>query len=473
MQRVKHWKWGLLGVLFVLVWAIAFIQIQQAWTLLWFLVPVMGAGAVWAFLNFEGFLWLLVGLVPLSVNLSDLGQGIGMSLPSEPMMVLALMLLVLGMILGGRPPKGLALHPVSILIGLQLVWLVISGLWGVSWVTSAKLLVARGLYLAVFYLGFSRIFQRPHKIKAILSTYMVGILPVLAYAMSNLISYGISRKSSPEMADPFFDDHTLLGVCLAMLLPLAWLSWLHRESLLVGIKQGLIEPFLSIVLTTCLFFTFSRAAWMSVVAGAVFYLAMRMKISISMMAIVLLMGGGVAWYNQDDLVTRFSDNQYASGEDVLATAKSITNVSTDDSNKERLNRWASALRMTEERPWIGFGPGTYEQSYGRFQASHQMTRISTQDGDKGDAHSEYLNTLAEQGIPGLIIQLLLWGYLLYTGMKVAYRSTSPPLAWLAMALTTGLFTYMFHGLVNSFLDIDWRQSIENENQKLTEFNPQL
>lgn len=49
--------------------------------------------------------------------------------------------------------------------------------------------------------------------------------------------------------------------------------------------------------------------------------------------------------------------------------QSISNISTDASNLERINRWHSAFRMFAERPIFGWGPGTYSFEYAPFQLS--------------------------------------------------------------------------------------------------------
>ena len=82
--------------------------------------------------------------------------------------------------------------------------------------------------------------------------------------------------------------------------------------------------------------------------------------------------------------------------------ESFSNVSSDASNLERLNRWSCAWAMFQERPLWGWGPGTYQFEYAPFQTSDLRTIISTNNADLGNAHSEYLGPLAEQGVVGLV-----------------------------------------------------------------------
>jgi O-antigen ligase len=110
--------------------------------------------------------------------------------------------------------------------------------------------------------------------------------------------------------------------------------------------------------------------------------------------------------------------------------------------------------MWQERPHTGWGLGTYQFQYAPFQHSSQLTVISTNAGDLGNAHSEYIGPLAEQGWPGLVLVLLLLVLLFRTGSR-AYRRMEPgtdrTLVLLAML---GLVTYWVHGVLNNFLDLD-------------------
>ena len=88
---------------------------------------------------------------------------------------------------------------------------------------------------------------------------------------------------------------------------------------------------------------------------------------------------------------------------LLSTFNPSTNISTDASNLERINRWQAAIRMYEDHPVLGFGPGTYQFEYAPYQMSQEKTAISTNAGDRGNAHSEYIGPLSEEGLPGMLL----------------------------------------------------------------------
>jgi O-antigen ligase len=132
---------------------------------------------------------------------------------------------------------------------------------------------------------------------------------------------------------------------------------------------------------------------------------------------------------------------------------SVTNIQSDDSNIERLNRWLSALKMFQERPHWGFGPGTYQFKYIPFQESTLMNRLSVRNpddipkGSGGSAHSELLLQLSENGWPStaiFIIIFLVWVYRGYLSIGELQIKRLP--------FFLGLITYAFHMNVNNFLN---------------------
>ena len=134
--------------------------------------------------------------------------------------------------------------------------------------------------------------------------------------------------------------------------------------------------------------------------------------------------------------------------------KSMTNIASDASNLERINRWASAMSMFEEKPFLGFGPGTYMFQYAPYQMSYEKTIISTNAGDGGNAHSEYIGALAESGVIGSLSFMLIIITTLYTALTLYSKSKNRELRILILSLTLGLISYYIHAFLNNFLDTD-------------------
>jgi O-antigen ligase len=110
--------------------------------------------------------------------------------------------------------------------------------------------------------------------------------------------------------------------------------------------------------------------------------------------------------------------------------------------------------LIKERPVQGWGPGTYQFVYAGYQHSKFKTIITTNFGDGGNAHSEFIGPCAEEGIPGAIIVILLMITVLYTGIKACIRSKEKIPKILSLYAVVSLTSYYIHGIMNNFLDTD-------------------
>jgi O-antigen ligase len=110
--------------------------------------------------------------------------------------------------------------------------------------------------------------------------------------------------------------------------------------------------------------------------------------------------------------------------------------------------------MFQDKPFVGFGPGTYRFQYAPYQRSYEQTYVSTNAGTLGNAHSEYLGPLAESGLIGASIFILILVFTIRTGRRVYLKAKTQEIKYLAIGILIGLFTYFFHGFLNNFLDQD-------------------
>ena len=164
---------------------------------------------------------------------------------------------------------------------------------------------------------------------------------------------------------------------------------------------------------------------------------------------------GVALFlSWDTIVMKLEKNRQDSSAELTEHVQSISNISTDASNLERLNRWTSAWRMFLDRPFVGFGPGTYMFQYAPYQLSDSKTIISTNAGDKGNAHSEYIGPLSESGLFGTLSFLMIVICVIYYAVKLYPRMENKEQRMYLMSMFLGLVTYLIHGILNNFLDTD-------------------
>ena len=103
---------------------------------------------------------------------------------------------------------------------------------------------------------------------------------------------------------------------------------------------------------------------------------------------------------------------------------------------------------------MGWGPGTYQFVYAPFQKPTYKTIITTNFGDGGNAHSEFIGPCAETGFVGLATVLLLMVLIIYYGLITYARSRNKQIKVLALSAVLALISYYTHGILNNFLDTD-------------------
>jgi O-antigen ligase len=250
---------------------------------------------------------------------------------------------------------------------------------------------------------------------------------------------------------PFYNDHTAYGAALAIYLILA-LAYVF----LPGVKKSrrLIIIGVVVLLSVALTLSNCRAAWLSIIAALAVLICVLLKIKFRWIAAAVVILVGLFFAFQNQIIDALEKNNQDASGDLVENIQSITNISTDASNLERINRWQSAFRLFNERPVFGWGPGTYQFVYAPYQMSKEKTIISTNAGDGGNAHSEYFGPLAEQGIVGSILVLILVIVTVYHGMKAYKRCKNRQAKTLVLGATLAFISYFVHGLLNNFMDTD-------------------
>jgi putative inorganic carbon (HCO3(-)) transporter len=322
---------------------------------------------------------------------------------------------------------------------------------------SFKFLLARIWFLTTFYLLAIYIFKDPRNIPKMTWAYTIPLLIVIFYAINRHLDWGLfDKQAAHTVMNPFYRDHTSYGAILAMIL-FAYAGINIRPGMSFLRKLVIWTVFLIVLIALILSYT--RAAWISVICGLGILLTTYLRIKFKYLALVGAIILAMVLNNRYSILHKMEKNKQDSSTNIAEHLQSVTNIATDESNVERLNRWAAAFRMFDERPVFGWGPGTYMFQYAPFQMSYQKTGISTNFGDLGNAHSEYIGPLAESGILGTLSFLLIVVITIITGYKVFHRVVERELKIVLLTSMIALITYMIHGFLNNFLDTDKASSL--------------
>ena len=282
--------------------------------------------------------------------------------------------------------------------------------------------------------------------------YASGLAIIVCITTYKHIAWADVRKVAYWVMSPYYNDHTAYGAILAFFTPI--LALLPAVKSLPKWKKCL-SLILLIPTLLGLYLSFSRAAWLSLCVAIGVYVIILLKIKFKVLLLAIVTFLGLLFAFQDTLVQQLNKNNNDADVGNLAThIQSITNITTDASNVERLNRWSAAIAMFKEKPFFGFGPGTYQFQYAPYQNSMYKTIITTNAGNGGNAHSEYLGALSETGLLGMLIVITLFLSVIILGMKTCWNTQSNTLKYYSLMSVLALVSYCTHGILNNFLDTE-------------------
>ncbi len=399
----------------------------------------------------DKLLLFIVFLTPLAINIADTEMGIGVSIPTEPLLVGVLILFFLKTIFNGQFDKKILSHPVSIMVLISLGWIFITSITSELPVVSFKFLLARLWFVIPFYFLGIALFKNTKNITRFNWLYASALVIIIIYTTYLHSKYGFAERQGHWVMRPFYNDHTAYGGIMAFFIPV-FVGYMFNNAR--SKTYRLYAGILTFILLGALFLSYSRAAWISVATVVVICLLIVFKIKFRWIAITSISLIAAFFLFQHQILYVLEKNKQDSSGNFIEHIQSIYNISSDASNLERINRWQSAFRMFGERPVVGWGPGTYQFIYAPFQRSQERTIISTNAGDLGNAHSEYIGPLSEQGLPGMLIFIGIIVVALYTGIKVYKNAANKEIKLFSLLSVLSLCTYCVHGFLNNFLDTD-------------------
>jgi putative inorganic carbon (hco3(-)) transporter len=407
---------------------------------------------------------LLIFSLPLSVNF-EAPSGTSLIFPSE--LIVGLLVLVFFFRLGVRGnsisfSREFLRHPVTIMLIFYFFTLMFSSVFSTMPLVSLKAVIVKFCYLLVFYFMMHHFLNTSGKnYTTVFLLYGFALLGVVLYALIKHASLGLIKNYSAQSVSLFYNDHTMYSSALAFVIPAFIACLFFGKTLRTGkMQQAILIG--TILLVVGLYFSFSRAAWISMFAALVAFLLLLVKARFFTFIVLIL---GVVTYisfNYDSLKNSFQQNKVDSNvrnAGFYEQTRSITNITSDVSNAERLNRWSCAIRMFSDKPMTGFGPGTYQFQYFPYQRKDEMTRISVTSpynipqGHGGSTHSEYLMTLSESGLFSFLAFIGLFLTSLYAAVNIV-RTGDYKNRVTASFVFLGLVTYFTHGIFNNFLDND-------------------
>lgn len=407
-------------------------------------------------LNLQVYLVKIIALLlPFSFEL-PLTSGIMIQFPGEILTGIAAVTVIIEIILQPSALKSYLSGEVRYALPLVIIFCV-SLLFSSMPVVSAKYTVISITYILVFLFLLKKLFiSYPGLYRQMIVLYSLSFSLVILWASHRFLLYDLNPVVAKGIFRPWYKDHTITGASASILCAF-WLAGSYSAKRPV---DRLLMAAAGFFFLYAVLLTHSRAAILSVAVFVFVWITLQIKIHPRYLAIlgsvVLLIIIGL----RKPLYDRLYYNKYVSHKQNMEWSefiKSTGNVTTDDSNVERLNRWYAGIKMFTDRPITGFGPGTYQFAYIPYQNKQLANRLTVSNPYKipensgGTAHSEYILALSEMGLPGFIALILLIGRWIWL---VFVKALNHPARKKIIVVFAAISTYLFHAFFNNFLNTD-------------------
>lgn len=420
-----------------------------------FFIPLLSVGVLLLYMlifKLDTLLYLMAFVTPFSIPFQNAKVSLSLSVPTEIIMISASLLFLTRLIYDIRYESRILKHPITLAIFGYLLWMLITCITSKLPVVSFKYLASTLWFIiSSFFLIILLLRKNYSAAVKYMSCYLAGLAIVIIIVTIKYAMWGFPTHGMHWVMSPFYNDHTAYGAAIAFMLPFSISFFFLKENTQ---KMRIFYLVTTLILLMALYLSYCRAAWLSVIVAIGVWVAIRMRIKFSWILIMGTFLFTVFFYFADDILYKMGKNTQDSSGNFVEHVKSISNIKTDASNVERLNRWDAGFRMIKERPVVGWGPGTYQFEYAPYQRAKYKTIITTNFGDVGNAHSEYIRPCVESGFIGLLSVLILLAVVLYYGIVTHIRLKNHSVKLLTLAATLALVSYYVHGVLNNFLDTD-------------------
>jgi O-antigen ligase len=363
------------------------------------------------------FFFFLLFLIPFSIEL-QLSETLATDFPDEMIMIIVAVIMVCSSLFYYKTAIAFFRHPIFILVLIWFSWMLVTTLLSAHPFLSFKYLLAKTWYVLAFMLAPAFVLTSKNDITDAAKVLALSMLIVTLVILIRHAGFSFRFADTNLAVTPFFRNHVNYGALLACIILVfgAWTVFTRKT------KRRLYLIAVLIILLAALYFSYSRGAWLAVLAGLLCLWCIKNRLVVKAYFLILFVVSiSVAWLIQDDRYLRFSNDFNKTiyhenfSEHLVATYK-LKDVST----AERFYRWIAGIRMIKDRPLNGYGPNNFYENYKPYALPAFRTWVSN-NSDHSTVHNYFLLLIIEQGWPGLILFLVLAGAGLYYSQYLYHR----------------------------------------------------
>ncbi len=314
------------------------------------------------------------------------------------------------------------LHPLLILIAIIFLWSTLTVIFSSQPFLSLKFILAKSWYLLAFLATPLLIFKTSNWLRTAAhcfcwSMFIVTIIIIVKHSQTDF-----SFASVNDAVSPFFRNHVNYAAMLVCAIPVCWTILRNQNKLKFRLING---AFLSIFLFA-LYFSYSRGAWLALIAGMIAWWLIRNRLFIIGYCLFIIVStSAIFWLKKDN---RYLDYAHQYKTTVFHKDFSQHLISTyklkDLSTEERFYRWIAGIRMIKDNWLTGSGPNTFYPLYKSYAIPAYKTWVSDNP-EHSTVHNYFLLILIEQGVPALIFFLVLLGVMIYY-IEKGYNQSGDP-----------------------------------------------
>lgn len=385
----------------------------------------LGTGAPWALFAFRALGFTAFGVVALELGRGSLVRSVWVNR---------------------------AVWSVVVLLAVSALSAVVSIHRGKSLEAMLNFLAISGLFLAA-----AMFVRGSRQLRSVAMVQVLAALPVAAIGLAQYFRPDLlpASNSYPGRALGPFGQPNRLGGYLVAVIPLALAltfttpdRWL-RTALFLGV----------LALTMCLVLTFSRGAWIGLLASLVVLAAALFRWpALAPRGVTLAIAGAClalpALLFLPSILARLAPKPHA------ATAWNLPfDPEREGSGAMRRAIWSGAFKAAEARPVLGSGIGTFREAFDRAK-DDRMKRLEAEGTRTADnAHNQYLEVLAERGGLGLAAFLALAAVGLAAAGAAAGASAGPAARWIAVGFAGGVVALLAHAMLDGNLSFVPHQTL--------------
>lgn len=387
------------------------------------LIPLVLLIGVLFVLNFKQFYFLLIASIPLCIEY-DISGGFSTDIPTEPLCILLMIATVLYFI-GNSKIKTLDFlrSPFIAMIGIVWLWSVLCVFSSQVPLVSFKFILSKIWYIITYLILTIMVVNNLSNLRKLFWCFFIPLFFTVVYAFIRHSLNGFSFELMNEPSLPFYRNHVMYAATITIFYPFIIYArtWYKPNTL--------IHYFLTfniLFFPIAIYFTYTRACILALVVGAVFYYIIKLKrVKESLIAVFIgvILFSSFLYYHNNYLkyAPEFTKTVYHDSYDNHIEA---TFEGNDASSMERINMWIGAIRMFPHYPIFGVGPGNFYPFYKSYTVIHYHTWVSDNE-LKLSCHNYFLLLLAEQGLPGALLFIIL-SCMIFIFIEKQYHLTNDP-----------------------------------------------